>query len=132
MIRNIGHIGIMVKDLDLAIESYTKGLGMVLEKRTENPDLKQRAGLLRMGALEIELLEFKDPDLPVPKAIHAGNPGLNHFCIEVSQLDKTIRELEAKGFHLIEGFPRQGIHGRIAFVSPPHAPEERIELLEVK
>ncbi len=80
MIRNFGHIGVMVKDLDQAIESYTKGLGMVLEKRTENPDLKQRAGILRMGTLEIELLEFKDPDLPVPKAIHAGKPGLNHFC----------------------------------------------------
>jgi len=132
MIRNIGHIGIVVKDLDQAIESYTKGLGMVLEKRTENPDLKQRAGLLRMGTLEIELLEFKDPDLPVPKAIHAGKPGLNHFCIEVSRLDETIRELEAKGFQLVEGFPRQGIHGRIAFVAPPHAPEERVELLEVE
>jgi methylmalonyl-CoA/ethylmalonyl-CoA epimerase len=132
MIRNFGHIGVMVKDLDQAIEAYTKGLGMVLEKRTENPDLKQRAGLLRLGTLEIELLEFRDPDLPVPRAIHAGKPGLNHFCIEVSQLDETIRELEAKGFQLIEGFPRQGIHGRIAFVSPPHAPDERIELLEVE
>jgi methylmalonyl-CoA/ethylmalonyl-CoA epimerase len=131
MIRNIGHIGIMVKDLDQAVQSYTKGLGMVLEKRTENPALKQRAGLLRMGTLEIELLEFKDPDLPVPKAIHAGTPGLNHFCIEVTGLDDTISELKTRGFQLIEGFPRQGIHGRIAFVSPPHAPEERIELLEV-
>ena len=132
MIRNIGHIGVMVKDLDQAIESYTKGLGMVLEKRTENPDLKLRAGILRMGPLEIELLEFKDPTLPVPRAIHAGNPGLHHLCLEVSRLDDTISELKAKGFQLIEGFPRQGIHGRIAFVSPPHAPEERIELLEVE
>ena len=131
MIRNIGHIGVMVKDLDQAIESYTKGLGMVLEKRTENPDLKLRVGILRMGPLEIELLEFKDPTLPVPRAIHAGQPGLHHLCLEVSRLDDTISELKTRGFQLIEGFPRQGIHGRIAFVSPPHAPEERIELLEV-
>jgi methylmalonyl-CoA/ethylmalonyl-CoA epimerase len=132
MIRNIGHIGIMVKDIDQAIESYTKGLGMVLEKRTENPDLKLRVGILRMGPLEIELLEFKDPNLPVPRAIHAGKSGLNHFCLEVSHLDDTISELKARGFQLVEGFPRQGIHGRIAFVAPSHAPEERIELLEVE
>ena len=132
MIRNFGHIGIMVKDLDQAIESYTKGLGMVLEKRTENPDLKLRVGILRMGPLEIELLEFKDPNLPVPRAIHGGKPGLHHLCLEVSRLDDTIGELKLRGFQLIEGFPRQGIHGRIAFVAPPHAPEERIELLEVE
>jgi methylmalonyl-CoA epimerase len=132
MVKNIGHIGVMVKNLDHAIESYTKGLGMVLEKRTENPDLKLRVGILRMGPLEIELLEFKDPNLPIPSAIHAGRPGLSHLCVEVSHLDETIKDLKARGFGLVEGFPRQGIHGRIAFVAPPHAPEERIELLEVE
>jgi len=132
MVRNINHIGIMVKDLDRAIESYTQGLGVVLEKRMENPDLKLRIGILRMGPLEIELLEFKDPELPIPKAIRADKPGLSHLCFEVTHLDKTIKDLEAKGFQLVEGFPRQGAHGRIAFMSPPHAPEERMELLEVQ
>jgi methylmalonyl-CoA/ethylmalonyl-CoA epimerase len=132
MLKKIGHIGIMVKDLDQAIESYTKGLGMVLEKRTENPAIKQRAALLWLGSMEIELLEFKDPDLPIPRAIHAENTCLGHCCIERARIDDTINELKAKGFQLIEGFPRQRIHGRIAFASPPHAPEERIELLEVK
>jgi len=132
MIRNIGHIGVMVKDLDQAIESYTKGLGMILEKRTENPDLKLRVGILRMGPLEIELLEFKDPELSIPKAIRADRPGLNHLCFEVHRLDASLKELEARGFRVVDGFPRQGVHGRIAFVIPPHAPEERIELLEVE
>ncbi len=132
MVKNISHIGIVVKDLDQAIELYTKGLGMTLDQKKENPELKLRIGLLKIGPFEIELLEFKDPDLPVPKAIRAGRPGLSHFCLEVSQLDDTIRDLKNKGFNLVEGFPRQGSHGRIAFVSPPHAPEERIELVEVK
>ncbi|HSB06003.1 MAG TPA: VOC family protein [Thermodesulfobacteriota bacterium] len=132
MITNVSHIGVMVKDLEQAIESYTHGLGVVLEKRMENPDLKLRIGILRIGSLEIELLEFKDPELPIPKAIRANKAGLSHLCFEVTHLDQTIKELEAKGFQLLEGFPRQGAHGRIAFMSPPHAPEERIELLEVE
>ena len=132
MVKNFGHIGIVVKDLDRAIELYTQELGMTLEKRKENPELKIRIGLLRIGSVEIELIEFKDPDLPVPKAIQGGKAGLSHFCLEVSRLNETINELRSKGFKLMEGFPRQGSHGRIAFVSPPHAPEERIELLEVE
>jgi methylmalonyl-CoA/ethylmalonyl-CoA epimerase len=130
--QKFGHIGIMVNDLDRAIESYTNGLGIVLERRMETPDLKLRIGILRMGPLEIELLEFKDPELPIPKAIRAGKPGLSHLCFEVRRLDESLKELEARGFRLVEGFPRKGVHGRIAFVIPPHAPEERIELLEVE
>ena len=132
MVGKVNHIGIMVRDLDRAIETYTKGLGIVLEKRVENPDLKLRIGILRIGALEIELLEFEDPDLPTPRAIRADQPGLSHLCFEVTHLDETIEELKTKGFHLVEGFPRQGAHGRIAFVIPPHAPEERMELFEIE
>jgi len=132
MVGKVNHIGIMVKDLDRAIETYTQGLGILLEKRMENPDLKLRIGILKIGPLEIELLEFKDPDLPVPKAIRADKPGLSHLCFEVTHLDKTVETLKTKGFQLVEGFPRQGAHGRIAFVIPPHAPEERIELFEIE
>lgn len=132
MVGKMNHIGIMVRDLDRAIESYTKGLGLVLEKRMELSDLKLRIGILRKGPMEIELLEFGDSDLPIPRAIRADKHGLSHLCFEVHRLDETIRELETMGFRLIEGFPRQGAHGRLAFLSPPHAPDERIELLEAE
>ena len=132
MVGKVNHIGIMVRDLDRAIETYAKGLGIALEKRVENMDLKLRIGILKSGPLEIELLEFKDPDLPIPKAIQADKSGLSHLCFEVTHLDQTIEELKTKGFHLVEGFPRQGAHGRIAFMVPPHAPEERMELFEVE
>ena len=131
MMERVSHIGIMVRDLDRAIESYTKGLGLELEGRKEIPELKLRIGFVRVGPLEIELLEFSDPALPIPKAIRAGHYGLSHVSFEVRHLDQTVKELETKGFTLLEGFPRQGAHGRIAFVVPPHSPEERIELLEV-
>ena len=132
MVGKMNHIGIIVRDLDRAIESYTKGLGLILERTIENPDLKLRIGILKKGPLEIELLEFGDPGLPIPRALRADKPGLSHVCFEVSHLDETIKELEAKGFKLVEGFPRQGAHGRVAFVIPPHEPQERLELFEVE
>ncbi len=132
MVGKVNHIGIIVKDLDRAIETYAQGLGIPLEKRMENPDLKLRIGILKIGPLEIELLEFEDPGLSIPKAIRADKPGLSHLCFEVAHLDKTVEALKTKGFQLVEGFPRQGAHGRIAFVIPPHAPEERMELFEVE
>jgi hypothetical protein len=50
----------------------------------------------------------------------------------VQAFDKTMEKMKENGFVLVEGFPRKGVHGRIAFLIPPHSSEERIEILEVE
>jgi methylmalonyl-CoA/ethylmalonyl-CoA epimerase len=91
-----------------------------------------KVAVLRIGEVEIELLEYGNPDLPIAKALRANQPGINHICYEVEQFDQTMANLKAQGFSLVEGFPRKGVHGKIAFFIPPHAPLERMEILEVE
>jgi hypothetical protein len=50
----------------------------------------------------------------------------------VEGFDDTMKRLIGNGFKLIDGFPRKGVDGRIAFFIPPHSSEERIEILEVE
>lgn len=132
MIKKIGHIGIVVKDLSVALESYSKVLGIKMQKSVEIPDVQLKIGVLKIGEVEIELLEYGNPNLPMVKALRGDRPGLNHICYEVEAFDKTMEELRRNGFRLVEGFPRKGVHGRIAFLIPPHSHEERIEILEVE
>lgn len=122
----------MVKDLIQALESYSRGLGIEVEKRVEIPDVQLKIGVLKMGEIEIELLEYQNPDLPIAKSLRADRPGLNHICYEVSDFQEAMDGLKGNGFKLVEGFPRQGVHGRIAFFIPPHSQEERIEILETE
>ena len=130
--RKISHVGIVVKDLTQALESYSRGLGIEVEKRVEIPDVQLKIGVLKMGEVEIELLEYQNPDLPIAKPLRADRPGLNHICYEVRDFEEAMDRLKGNGFKLVEGFPRQGVHGRIAFFIPPHSPEERIEILETE
>ena len=132
MIKKIGHIGIVVNDLSVALETYSKVLGIEMQKSVEIPDVLLKIGVLKIGEVEIELLEYGNPNLPMVKALRGDRLGLNHICYEVETFDKTMEELGGNGFRLIEGFPRKGVHGRIAFFVPPHSPEERIEILEVE
>lgn len=132
MIKKLDHIAIVVKDLGRAMGSYSKGLCMETEKILEIPEVQMRIGILRVGTIKIELLEFGSPDLPTVKATGGDRVGLNHVCYEVNNLEVAICRMESEGFKLIEGFPRKGIHGRIAFLIPPHASEERIEILEAE
>jgi len=132
MFKKINHIGIVVKSLEEAIPIYSKGLGIVPEKITEIKDVQLKVAVLRIGEVEVELLEYGNPDLPMAKALRGNQPGINHICYEVEQFDRTMANLMAEGFSLVEGFPRKGVHGKIAFFIPPHSPVERIEILEVE
>jgi len=132
MFKKINHIGIVVKNLGEAIPVYSKGLGIAPEKVTEIRDVRLKIAVLRIGEVEIELLEYGNPDLPMAKALRGDQPGINHVCYEVEGFDETMEKLMAEAFSLVEGFPRKGVHGKIAFFIPPHSSEERIEILEVE
>lgn len=122
----------MVGDFQEAISLYSKRLGMKLDKIIEISDVDLKICVLEIGGIEIELLQYGNPDLPMVKALRGNQPGVNHICYEVEEFDETLKKLMESGFKLIEEFPRKGVHGRIAFFIPPHSPEERIEILEVE
>lgn len=132
MFKKINHIGIVVKSLEEAISIYSKGLGIAPEKVAEIKDVQLKVAVLKMGEIEIELLEYGNPDLPIAKALRGNQPGINHICYEVEHFDETMANLVAHGFSLVEGFPRKGVHGKIAFFIPPHSSVERIEILDVE
>ena len=56
---------------------------------------------------------------------------LNHLCFEVDDLDASIRDFERNGAKMIEGCPRPGAHGRIAFFYPETTEGVLIELCEL-
>lgn len=132
MVKRINHIGIVVRSLEEAVPIYSKGLGIAPERITEIQDVQLRVAVLKIGELEIELLEYGNPDHPIAKALRANQPGINHICYEVEPFDATMENLLTQGFSLVEGFPRKGVHGKIAFFIPPHAPSERLEILEAE
>lgn len=122
----------MVKNLREALNSYSEGLDIKVERLVEIPDVQLKIGVLKIGEIEIELLEYGNPELPIVKSLRGDRAGLNHICYEVERFDEVMMDLIKKGFALVEGFPRKGVHGRIAFFIPPHSSEERIEILEVE
>ncbi len=132
MIKKVDHIGIVVKDLDSSLEIYSKELGFECVEIREIQEVELRIAVLQAKGIGIELLQYRNPEMEMVKALRGNLEGLNHICYEVEGFDDAMKRLMENGFKLIEGFPRKGVHGRIAFFIPPHSPEERIEILEVK
>ncbi len=130
MIKRVDHIGIVVKDLSKALAIYSKGLGLQPKEMKEMKDVPLKAAVLQVGGLFIELIEYGNWNSETTKLLRGDQEGLNHVCYEVKDLEESMRELHGAGFQLVPGFPRGGVHGRIAFLKAPSPSVELIGILQ--
>jgi methylmalonyl-CoA/ethylmalonyl-CoA epimerase len=132
MIKKMRHLGVIVKDFDESVKKF-KGFGFNCTEIQEREEDGLKIAFFPIGDTLIEFLHFRedkgwDPMHTVVRSI----PGaLNHLCLEVDDLDASIRDFEKNGAKLLEGCPRPGAHGRVAFFHPDTTDGVLIELCEV-
>ena len=133
MLKKLRHIGIMVENFDLAVEKF-KGFGMQCSEIKEDKKIDLQIAFLSIGDVAIELLHHTKPDKgddPMSSVVRGQKGAINHLCFEVDDLDASIAEFERQGARMIEGCPRNGAHGRIAFFYPETTEGVLIELCEL-
>jgi methylmalonyl-CoA epimerase len=133
MAKKINHIGIVGKEFDHDVE-VLKSLGFACTKVSEAKDVGAKIAFFTVGETVFEYLAFGCPSGmsdPLINVITSQKGPMNHICIEVDDLDKTVEEFETKGARLVDGCPRTGPHGRIAFFYPGTTAGVLIELLEI-
>ena len=126
---NIAHIGVAVADLDEAAAFYRD----VLRLDVSPPETADGASMvsIRVGEVEIELMEPLTSDGPVAKFLAKRGPGIHHICYRVSDLDQTLERCREEGYRMVDETPRPGLGGhRIAFVHPKSTGGILLELTE--
>ena len=129
-IRRVNHIAILVENLDAALAVYRDALGLSLTHTETIPEQGVKVGCLPSGDTEIELLEPLSPDSGVGRYLAKRGEGLHHICLEVDDITATMAQLRERGVALIDDAPKQGVHGKVAFLHPKSANGVLIELLE--
>jgi len=114
----IDHIGIIVKDLDRAVAKLGVLFGEAAIK--ELPEVGLRVAEFRAANVTVELLQYTQ-NSEFARRVMGSRTGLNHLSIHVDDAERSIDELRRAGFVPMEGFPRQGAHGRVAFFEPDAA-----------
>jgi methylmalonyl-CoA/ethylmalonyl-CoA epimerase len=117
---HIDHIGIIVADLDRAIERLRVLFGGAPELK-ELPEAGLRVAEFRAANVTIELLQYTGTNDAFARRVMGERPGLNHISARVSDVEASLGLLRAAGLQPMEGFPRQGAHGRVAFFEPDEA-----------
>ena len=126
----IDHIGIVVRDIREALQVYETALGLPLDEVAEVPDQKVQVAFLPIGESKLELVQPTSNDTGIARYLANRGEGIHHLCIEVEDIEAALAQLKDHDVPLIDETPRQGAHGRVAFVHPKSAHGVLIELVE--
>ncbi len=114
---HIDHIGIIVADLDRAISMVKPLFGAPVRKKAlANAGL--RVAEFAAANVTIELLQYTGENDRFARRVMGERRGLNHISARVGDVRRSIAALRKKGFKLMNGFPRSGAHGKVAFFEP--------------
>lgn len=131
MIKKIEHIGIAVKNIELANEIYTQLLGIKPYKSEEVASEMVTTSFFKTGDSKVELLEAKSADSAISKFIERKGEGLHHIAFEVEDIIAEMDNLKKQGFNLLSDKPKRGADNKlICFVHPKSANGVLVELCQ--
>lgn len=131
MFDRVDHVGIAVRDLDAAIEFYSKVFGVEFTYRhtVESQGVEEAMG--QVGESWIQLLRPLGPDTPVGKFIEARGEGVHHIGYGVADVQAAIAECKGHDLRMIDEHPRPGSRGAsIAFIHPKSVGGVLVELVQ--
>lgn len=129
----IDHIGIVVESIDEAAAYYTTHFGL-RASGDRVVDTLQDVELLFLedaAGSRLELIRPLSPDSPAARALKHGG-GLNHICYRVSDLESSLRALEAADAKVVRPpLPAAAFDGRrVVFLYTRR--RELVELVEAE
>jgi methylmalonyl-CoA/ethylmalonyl-CoA epimerase len=117
--RRIHHLGVAVRDLEEAFDTYTRLFGAELEHRDRLEEQGVEAIAIKVGESRVELLGALAEDTPVGRFLTKRGPGMHHVAYWVDDVAAALEGLEREGAQLIDEQPRRGLYGlQVAFVHP--------------
>ena len=129
--KRIEHVGIAVKDLDLANATFAKIFGKEHYKIEEVELEGVRTSFFCIGESKVELLEAKNPESPIAKFIAKRGEGMHHIAFYVDDIEKEMARLKENGFELIKEHYSKGADNKlICFLHPKSTNGVLIELCQ--
>lgn len=118
-IGKLDHIGVVVKDVEAAIDQYVNTWGYTVVHREEVDDGAIELVFMEAGEMCVELVVPKETGSPLAEFLEKRGPGLHHVAFRVDDIDEALKMLAEKGVRLLDTEARPGGRGaRIAFAHP--------------
>ena len=131
MIKGIGHLGIVVKDIEKSLNTLSQIVDFEQPAVKEFPDKKMKCAVVEMDGVALEFLQDNSDNGFLGKFNREKGDAIHHFCLLSDDMEKDIEGLKEKGVPMLDLEPRTGLRGKkIAFTAPDALDSISIELSE--
>ena len=117
--NKIEHIGIAVKDLAAANETYTKLLGRSPFKSEKVESESVETSFFQIGDSKIELLQATSAESAIAKYIDKRGEGIHHIAFATDDIEVEVKRLITEGFQPISIAPKRGADNKLVFFFHP-------------
>jgi len=116
-IKKLDHIGIIVNDLNQAIQQYEYVLGLKLNRIEDYGEGLLKIAFFSLGDVLIELIQPLKEGSSAWDFLHHHGEGVEHIAFEVENIDSELTTLIEKKVPLHNKIPKPGAGGAdIAFL----------------
>ncbi|MCH7934672.1 MAG: methylmalonyl-CoA epimerase [Gemmatimonadetes bacterium] len=123
----LDHVGVAVASIRDSVATFEPITGATCSSIEELPE--HDVNVAFVGS--IELIEPRSSASPLARFLSRRGPGIHHVAYRVPDLRATLKDLNTRGFHLIDEEPRPGARGHlVAFIHPKSTGGTLIELVQ--
>ncbi len=121
MIKGIGHLGIIVKDLEKSLKALSQIIEFEKPAVKEFPDKKMRCAVVETKGISLEFLQDNSDDGFMARFNREKGDAIHHFCVVSDNIEQDVETLIKKGVEMMDQKPRIGLRGKKIAMTLPRA-----------
>jgi methylmalonyl-CoA/ethylmalonyl-CoA epimerase len=131
MIKAIGHLGIVVRNIDASLKALSKVVDIQSPAIKEFPEKKVKCAVVEWGGIGLEFIQDSSEDGMMAQFIKEKGDAIHHFCLLTDNIEEDVEVLKQRGIEMLDQKPRIGLRGKkIALTKPSALNGITIELSE--
>ena len=132
MITRLHHLGLVVEDLNKAVDTYDKLFGMkgVDYRNDQGKGFQLDARLMLPNGCWLHLVQNWNPESRVNKFLKQHGESLEHICLETNDIEADVDHLRKIGVPLYQDTIFNAADGFEAFVYPEDGIGFTVELIQ--
>jgi len=131
MIKGIGHLGIVVKDVEKSLEALSKIIELGSPAIKDFPEKKMKCAVVETKGVALEFLQDDSDNGFLGRFRREKGDAIHHFCLLSDNIEGDVEVLKKRGVEMMDQKPRIGLRGKkIAMTMPSALNGITIELSE--
>lgn len=121
MIKGIGHLGIVVKDVEKSLKALSQIIEFEKPAVKEFPDKKMRCAVVETKGVFLEFLQDNSDHGFMARFNREKGDAIHHFCVVSDNIEKDVEALKKRGVEMMDPKPRIGLRGKKIAMTMPNA-----------